>query len=625
MGLYDVLFRRPARPTVDALRGSAAVVEPPSGSLAPPRRIDADQGGMTAAAAPISDAQKKAYSPNNAGWQAEAWEFYDTLGEFRYGVDWRAEMVSRVRLRAGRKMPGQDEPELLDDGVAAELIDQLIASSDGGPDQLMRSFATQLGVPGECWLTGETDDDGAEHWRVRSSDEIRKARKPGITWEVLDDQASFGGQDSWRDLPADALVHRVWEPHPRKFHLPDSPARAARGVMRELDLVNRHIQAIHLSRLASRGMILIPDEIDFPVRKEFEDKYNRVVLEFIETAKTAVQTQGSAASMIPIPFVASAEYLDKIQFIDFTSKQDQNLLEKRDSAIRRLATQLDLPAEVLLGMGDVNHWSAWQLEESGVKVHILPMVERICYALLVGYLIPRLKASGEYDPDLVVWYDASEITMRPDRSEAATKAYADMVITQEAYRREIGMDEGDEPTDDELERIVLLRLAADPASAATALKALTGLELEAVATTPAQEQAVNPQTGPEATGQEQGPPETQNTPPPAPNEQQAARAKLLDFGSQPGLADKLQVQLDRSDRAKTEMRHWFTRSMDGVSIVHPAGCTDIGTRCPYQAALIAGSPRSMPGTKGTYEVTLVGGRLRVGARRQDSAYAHHRA
>lgn len=613
MGLYDVLFRRQPRQTVDTIQGSAAVVQLPPRRMISPERVDE---ALTAAAAPIGQAQQKAYSPNNSGWQAEAWEFYDTLGEFRYGVDWRAEMVSRVRLRAGRKRPGQDEPELIDDGPAADLIDELIENSDGGPDQLMRSFATQLSVPGECWLTGEVQQDGTEHWRVRSSDEIRKARKPGVTWEVLDDNASFGGQDIWRELAADALVHRVWEPHPRKFHLPDSPARAARGVMRELDLVNRHIQAIHLSRLASRGMILIPDEIDFPVRKEFEDKYNKVVLEFIETAKTAVQTPGSAASMIPIPFVAAAEYLDKVQFIDFTSEADRKILEKRDSAIRRLATQLDLPAEVLLGMGDVNHWSAWQLEESGVKVHILPMVERICFALLIGYLTPRLKAAGIDEPDLVVWYDASEITMRPDRSEAATQAFKDLVINEEAYRREIGMDEGDVPSDDELERMILLRLAQDPANAATALKALTGTELDPVATTPEPETVENPQESPAASGEEQGPPGTQNNPPPPPNEQQAA-----------GLANALRLQLDRADIAKAQMHHWFVHSYSGSHVTHPASCEQIGTACPYQVAMTAGMLKSMPGTPGTYEVSLIPGdgqpRLRIGARRQDSAHAHH--
>jgi hypothetical protein len=580
-------------------------------TAAGPRVTDA---AVLAAAYRLDQARTGNYTPNNAGWQNQSWQYYDELGEFRYGVDWRAEMVSRVRLRAGKKVPGQDEPELLDDGPAAELIDKLVSGSVGGPDQLMRSFATLLGVPGEGWLIGETQDDGDEQYRVRSADEIRKGRKPGVKWEVLNDDGATGSQDTWRSLNTDALVTRVWDPHPRKFHLADSPARAARGVMKELELVNRHIQTLYLSRLASAGLLLLPDEMDIPVREEFRDKYNGLALEFMEVAKVAIQTPGSAAAAIPMVMTGAADFIEKARFLDFFTKLDEKLLEKRDSAIRRLATQMDLPAEVLLGMGDVNHWSAWQLEESGVKVHILPMVERICYGILVGYLQPRLKAAGEDDPDLMVWYDASEITMRPDRSEGAQAVYDVLELSGEALRRETGFDEGDKPDDKELERLILLKLARDPASAATALKALVGKELEPMATTPTPDEAEEPQESPEATGAQQEPPKTKNEPPPPPGRETD------------GLAHALRMQIDRATEEKRGMRHWITfRSFDGdVILHHPAQCSSIGTACPYGAAMVDGLPKVRPGSSGEYEVALTEGHLIIGTRRQDSPHARSR-
>lgn len=572
---------------------------------------------LTAAAAPVDVAGKKTITPTDSGWQSEAWQFYDELGEFRYAVDWKAEMVSRVRLRAGKKRPGQDEPELQDNGLAAELVDKLVEGSDGGPAQLMRSFSTLLSVPGEGWLTGETVDPVTDRWRVRSSSEIRKARKPGFRWEVLDDAVAQSGQDEWRQFPNESLVHRVWEPHPRRYNQADSPARVARGVMRELDLINRHIQTIALSRLASAGMILFPSEIDFPVRPEFQGKYNAVVLEWIEAAKTALSTPGSAAAAIPMPLVGASEHLEQIRFIDFFTKADEKLLEKRESAIRRLATIEDIPAEELLGMGDVNHWSAWQLEESGVKVHILPTVERICYALNIGYLRPRMLAAGEWTGDDVVWYDASEITMRPDRSDASIQLHDKLEIKGEALRRETGLDETDMPDNEELKRLILLRFAAgtDTALAKAALKELTGFELE-VETPVAPPQGVDdPQTAPEVTGDTNGPPDTKDAPPPQPDQQAAdVRSRI---------ALDLETQIRRASVAKASMLHWgkYNAVQNQLIVLHPAECESIGTACPYGTAA---TPLARPGTSGTYELTLDNGTLRIGARKQDSAHARQR-
>jgi hypothetical protein len=39
----------------------------------------------------------------------------------------------------------------------------------------------------------------------------------------------------------------------------------------------------------------------------------------------------------------------------------------RREAVERLAIGLDMPPEVLLGLGDSNHWSAWQVDEQTWK------------------------------------------------------------------------------------------------------------------------------------------------------------------------------------------------------------------------------------------------------------------
>lgn len=579
-----------------------------------PRR-DLLGDALTAAARTVEMAKDRIV-PHNENWQREAWGYYDELGEFRYAVDWRAEMVSRVRLRAAKIIPGQDEPELVDTGPASDLIAALEDGAVGGRAQLMRGFATQLGVPGECWLTGEIVK-GKESWRVRSTDEIRDTRGSGrgSKWEVLDDNRSTGNQDRWVELADENLVTRVWKPHARLFTRADSPARAARPVLRELELVNRHIQAQYLSRLASAGILLMPQEVSFPVRPEFADTPDPFMAEWIATAREAIQTPGTAAAVVPIPIRAPAEYLKEFRFLDFTVKGDEKILDKRDSAIRRLATQLDLPAEVLLGMGDVNHWSAWQLEESGIKVHILPMVEQICTALNIGYLRPRLGAAEVDGSEWTVWYDASEIIMRPDRSDQAGGAYDRFELSGEALRREVGFDETDAPDDEELKLMMLKVLAKDPSSAPIVLKELFNLTLEPSTTVPEPPpvQVVNPQASPEASGTPNGPPDTQSAPPPPPDDQKPALAASLQA--------LVTAQQEANDLQK-DMRHWLVKDLSGARISHPESCLKLKVRCPFELSQIRSTT---PGRSGTYELLLDGEKLTVGAMRQDSAYAHHRS
>src|SRR5690606_7431621 len=171
-----------------------------------------------------------------------------------------------------------------------------------------------------------------------------------------------------------------------------------------------------------------------------------------------------------------AEYVDKIKHLDFTLKIDEKIIDKRESAIKRLASQLNVPPEVLLGMGDLNHWNAWISDETSLKVDVAPDAELICQAITTGYLQPRLKASGVEDwASWVVWYDMSELTLRPDRSDDAIQLYDRLEINGAALRRETGFDESDKPGDDELkEQALKVIIKTLPSGAGSALSTLIG-------------------------------------------------------------------------------------------------------------------------------------------------------
>lgn len=564
---------------------------------------------LTAAAVP-AEAPFAQYMRHTDRWQNEAWGYYDTLGEFNYAVTWLSNMMSRVRLRAAEVNIDTDEPSLMDSGLPAEVM-SMLGQGPGGKSEIMRRITTHLAVPGECYLIGEEQPGGLERWMVRAVDEVRAM---GGKWQVTEEFNPLLG-NKWRDLAPDALPVRIWQPHARFYHLADSPARSALTIMHELELVNRHIAAQYLSRLASAGVLVIPDEISFPVREEFADEEDPFMMEWIEIAATAIKKPGQASSVVPIPLRVPAEYVKDIQHLDFTLALDDKILDKRDQAIRRLATKLDIPSDVMLGLADTNHWSAWAAEEQGLKVHIAPYAETICDSLTRGYLQPRLQASGAEPGQFVAWYDMSELTLRPDRSQNALNAYDRFELSGAALRREIGFDEDDAPTDDELQdQLLKATIRLHGGSAPGAIDVLLGKDL------------MNPATvGPGATAGENvpvGEPGEPQPDVPAPSAPQAAPSSGPPAAGSDHPADKAAAAAavehaarlaavrametaaaveDRRRRQATTQHAVSFRSIDGRwDLRHPGVCADHSMSCPFTHAVVSDAPVARPGMPGTY-------------------------
>jgi hypothetical protein len=287
-------------------------------------------------------------------WQAEAWQSYDTLGEFQYAVEWLANAMSRVRLTAAELVPGGDEPQPLTEGPAATLVEQL-GGGIAGHAALMKSLALQLSVPGEGWLVAERADpriplDQAD-WSVKSTEEIRPNRsKDGAKYEVrVDDNA-------WRSLHPESLPVRIWEPHPRWSWKATSAAKAAIPIMRTIELLNRRIIATLVSRLAMNGLLLIPQEHTINTPAQYQDAADPFVEMLIDIAGKNIREPGAATASIPIPIKFAGDGIEKWKHLTFGDGVDKELIDEREKELGRLATTLNIPAEVLKGIGATNHW-----------------------------------------------------------------------------------------------------------------------------------------------------------------------------------------------------------------------------------------------------------------------------
>lgn len=446
----------PSKPQpMGVLTASGAMDEPLVSSAAP--------GAMTA--------ERTAQTQYmNMGWQNQAWNYYASTGPLNYGLTWLSNALGRVALTIAEVQPGNEEPEILESGPAVEILQQLKWDESA----ILADLTIQLSVPGRGYLVGTDLGDGIRQWNVYSPDQIRPAAK-GRTWEW--ELWEYGKE--WKPLE-DSLVAPIRDADDRYDWLDNSTTRGALSILREIDLYDRQIISALVSRIANNGILFVPQEVTFPTRRQFNDNADPFMQELIETARQSIKDPGSASAAIPLPVKVPAQFIDKFRHLPLASGEDlEKIVNDREKALGILASSVNLPKEIILGMGDTNHWSAWQLEDSAIKTHISPVAEVLCKGLTSGFLYPQLKAAGHSitGPSggrLVVWYDPSALSVPPDKSESALQLYDRDELTGAALRRETGFSEEDAPTSKELREQLLKKLVKVTAHSLKAVEELTG-------------------------------------------------------------------------------------------------------------------------------------------------------
>lgn len=412
---------------------------------------------------------------DSEGWQSEAWDAYEQVGELRFVVNSEADTVGQVTTFPARYVEGFDDPERVTDGIAAEVF--ALLGGDDRRQQIIRDLALQVAVAGAGYLVGmPPDEDGRGGagglpptgevtladltWHVRSVEDVIY-RSRAVRVRMPD------GTD--RDLdPDDGWLVKVYRPHPRRVDQADSAVRSVLPILREIIGLTKHVSAQVDSRLAGAGLLLLPDSVRVQAQSPDPDdgtdgQDDDFLGALIESMVTPIRDRDVASAVVPMVATVPDDSVDKVRHVTFATPLDESAVQLRAEAIRRLALGLDEPPEVLLGMTQANHWSAWQVEESRVKTRIVPLVEMICRALTEHVFRPALEAAGVPDPDTyVLAADATTLLLRPNRAADAQALHDRGEISGEALRREAGFDESDAPevqTDRAVE--IALRLVQD--------------------------------------------------------------------------------------------------------------------------------------------------------------------
>lgn len=421
------------------------------------------------AAPPRSPLLQRLNQRQNAGWEAQAWKDYETVPEVRRAVDYHADNVSRVRLYVGRPDPtGVNAPEEISDPRALAPLNELFGGLERQSRMLHRW--TQLRrIIGEAYIiaydapvhpetiigpTGITTT-GPSHqmvWTVASPDEIETTSSTKVTIPF--------------DTPAGLVHHRIdtategimvirdWIPSPRKQYEATSPVRALRDVAETIRGADAHVRATVESRLAGAGLLLLDDSVSInPTNTGTDLSADPELAALIEAMVTPIGDRGVASAFVPILARYSGDKnLNQVaEHLDFFTTFDSALNDILERSIRRIGVGMDTPQEVVSGQDDTNHWNALFTGQDAVRTAFGAPLSAMTLRLTDSYLRPYYRVMGTEHlfGDLVIWWDASELILPPDRSQIALDAYATdpAIISREAVRRETGFapeDAGDD-------------------------------------------------------------------------------------------------------------------------------------------------------------------------------------
>jgi hypothetical protein len=494
-------------PGNEPLRGSAA---PSAASQLPPNSVFLSQDGryqaaaytairsLTAAATQVrlndkGEAEKfrNRRIAQSSGWQTEAWEYYDAIGEVKYAFNLVASVISRIRLYAAIVEDPSEAPKPvrmsatipLDLATAAERALARLDSAYGGQAGLLRDAALNLSVTGECYLVQSPALIGhgvSESWDIRSVDELSIDSKgnyviAGRREYQAGNSTTNPAQKGLIKLPNTAFVGRIWRAHPRFSDEADSSLKGMLDLCAELLLLNRTFRATARSRL-NAGALYLPDGLSVaatpdpnypyddadgiyaePTPEELADEFED---QLIDAMTTPIRDEDSASAVVPLIIRGPAELGDKIKQFKFERSFDPALAERSDRVLERILQGLDVPKDIVTGLANVKYSNALQIDETLYKTHIEPLMLLIVDAFTVVYLRPYLKANGYADVDvdrLVIWYDPSAVATRNDRAADSDNGFDRMAVSFETWRRTHGFSESDAPSPTELGLRILLQ------------------------------------------------------------------------------------------------------------------------------------------------------------------------
>lgn len=399
-------------------------------------------------------------------WQEKAWDCVYTVPEITFAMTLVDNVLRRGRLTVAVPDDEGGEPVIVDREEADEgakaafaAVDRL-AASDGGQGALLGALGIGLTVPGEAYLVGWHPDGGdVEEWDVFSPQQVHVEENGQASTWYLKTAPGQTAVESMTQLGPDDFICRVWRRDPQWRDLAFSSMRPLIDICEDLRILTRTIRATALSQIAGAGMLLVPDEISFGPTDPTEQSGDGndpdpLTQDLLAVMAAPIEDPSSPAGTVPLVVRGPGDHLtaDKFRHLSFARTVDPEQAKQRDELLKRIANGLDMPAEMVLGAGDMNHWNLWVIDGNAFDQHFEPLLSLICWALTSGYLRPALKGGPGEDKNFLLWFDASGMVKHPNIAADAQDALDAAAIGYDSYRAAKGFGESDAMGDEDFTR-----------------------------------------------------------------------------------------------------------------------------------------------------------------------------
>jgi hypothetical protein len=368
----------------------------------------------------------KTWKFGNRDWQAEAWRLYDVVGELHFLASRIGDSLAQARLYVTEvDETGEETGEVNDPNI--RRLAAVPLGTGAQRDDCLRLAGIDLAAGGECWIVGEgaaTRPEEAEgSWFVVTGAAFSKT---GDDLFVRRPKNRGAGGGKLKLTDGQDILIRCWRPHPNDIDQADAPTRPGIVPLREIELLTKREFAELDSRLTGAGMMFLPEGIDFP-REENDPAGVAGFMQLIQrTAAASMRDQSTATAMVPIMATVPMEamqYIDQMKPINFWSELSAEIAPMKVAAISRLASFYEIPSEVLEGIGNANHWTAWLVSEEGIR-WIRGYLGLVADALTRGFLRLALASMGVPNPERYAFaFDTAPLAARPNRLDEAAQLH----------------------------------------------------------------------------------------------------------------------------------------------------------------------------------------------------------
>lgn len=386
-------------------------------------------------------------------WQKDAMGYYDSLGEIWYASQFYSRTLAKLRL-VPMRINEEGVAEVTDHPLAVALL-QRMQDHGGGREELQGGYGRLRFLCGEGYLFCSLLD-GIEVWEMLSPFELEfdgqsYLRKRQPDQRQPEKYIDAGADDFEPTDEQSAVAWRLWKKHPAYSGMADGPMKAVLDECEELLVLSLAVRSNARSRAAGPGILLIPDELSpLPAAgvPADENAQNDPFLRDLTESMTApIGDEGSASAVVPMIVRGQGDLLEKVKHLSLARADMRGVQQsERRECIERIALGLDLPPEVLLGVTDANHWTAWQIDEDSWKAHVEPVADDMVSDFSSAYYRPSLQKAGVADwEQFLIGYDPSDVVRRPDKSGDAIRLYDRLELKGETLRNEAGFSEDDKP------------------------------------------------------------------------------------------------------------------------------------------------------------------------------------